>query len=120
MVSDNARDLIKKMLEKNPAKRITAKEALKHPWISNRLQQSSADERQLTDTVSNLGSFRQLSNFQESIMNFVTTYLITEDDKKDIIRQFRVLDANSDGRISKEELVEAYKRIDKLRNVSVG
>lgn len=28
MVSDNARDLIKKMLEKNPAKRITAKEAI--------------------------------------------------------------------------------------------
>lgn len=53
-------------------------------------------------------------------MNFVTTYLITEDDKKDIISKSRILDANSDGRISKEELVEAYKRIDKLRNVSVG
>jgi len=33
-VSDNAKDLIAKMLEKNPAKRITARKALQHPWMT--------------------------------------------------------------------------------------
>jgi len=33
-VTPEAKDLINKMLTINPAKRITAAEALKHPWIS--------------------------------------------------------------------------------------
>lgn len=32
-VTPEAKDLINKMLTINPAKRITASEALKHPWI---------------------------------------------------------------------------------------
>ena len=31
--SSDAKDLIKKMLTMNPSKRITALEALKHPWM---------------------------------------------------------------------------------------
>ncbi len=33
-ISDDARDLIAKMLERNPLKRITAEEILTHPWIA--------------------------------------------------------------------------------------
>lgn len=33
-VTPEAKDLINKMLTINPSKRITAAEALKHPWIS--------------------------------------------------------------------------------------
>lgn len=36
-VTPEAKDLINKMLTINPSKRITAAEALKHPWISVRL-----------------------------------------------------------------------------------
>lgn len=32
-MTPEAKDLINKMLTINPAKRITASEALKHPWI---------------------------------------------------------------------------------------
>lgn len=32
-VSANARDLISKFLEKDPMKRISLEEAIKHPWI---------------------------------------------------------------------------------------
>ena len=32
-VSDNAKDLLKRLLEVNPQKRISAKEALNHPWF---------------------------------------------------------------------------------------
>ncbi|RAL43112.1 hypothetical protein DM860_009894 [Cuscuta australis] len=33
LISDNAKDLIVKMLNRDPSKRITANEILKHPWI---------------------------------------------------------------------------------------
>lgn len=38
-VTPEAKDLINKMLTINPSKRITAAEALKHPWISVSLAQ---------------------------------------------------------------------------------
>jgi serine/threonine protein kinase len=34
-ISDEAKDLIKRMLETDPMKRITAKEVLQHPWLVN-------------------------------------------------------------------------------------
>jgi calcium/calmodulin-dependent protein kinase I len=34
-VSDNAKDLISKLLCKNPEKRLAAEEILKHPWLVN-------------------------------------------------------------------------------------
>lgn len=36
-VSDSAKDLVRKLLEKNPKKRMTAAECLRHPWIMVRL-----------------------------------------------------------------------------------
>lgn len=39
-VTPEAKDLINKMLTINPSKRITAAEALKHPWISVSFYQS--------------------------------------------------------------------------------
>lgn len=44
-VTPEAKDLINKMLTINPSKRITAAEALKHPWISVRLFQPSPGRR---------------------------------------------------------------------------
>ena len=32
-VSNEAKDLIRKMLEKDPKKRISAKESYEHPWV---------------------------------------------------------------------------------------
>uniref|UniRef100_A0A8C9VPZ4 calcium/calmodulin-dependent protein kinase n=1 Tax=Scleropages formosus TaxID=113540 RepID=A0A8C9VPZ4_SCLFO len=47
-VTPEAKDLINKMLTINPAKRITASEALKHPWISHRSTVASCMHRQET------------------------------------------------------------------------
>lgn len=42
-VTPEAKDLINKMLTINPAKRITASEVLKHPWISVSSEHSHND-----------------------------------------------------------------------------
>lgn len=44
-VTPEAKDLINKMLTINPSKRITAAEALKHPWISVSLYQPHPPKR---------------------------------------------------------------------------
>uniref|UniRef100_A0A8C9TAL7 Calcium/calmodulin-dependent protein kinase type II subunit alpha-like n=1 Tax=Scleropages formosus TaxID=113540 RepID=A0A8C9TAL7_SCLFO len=70
-VTPEAKDLINKMLTINPAKRITASEALKHPWISHRSTVASCMHRQ--ETVECLKKFnaRRKLKVLRSIMNIM-------------------------------------------------
>lgn len=55
-VSDEAKDLVRKLLAYDPAKRISAAEALQHPWIKK--QTSKVDKGIATKALSNLKNFR--------------------------------------------------------------
>uniref|UniRef100_A0A8B9CHY2 calcium/calmodulin-dependent protein kinase n=1 Tax=Anser brachyrhynchus TaxID=132585 RepID=A0A8B9CHY2_9AVES len=60
-VTPEAKDLINKMLTINPAKRITASEALKHPWICQRSTVASMMHRQETvDCLKKFNARRKL------------------------------------------------------------
>lgn len=41
-ISDEAKDFVAKLLNKDPAKRPTAKEALKHPWLRGSISDRSS------------------------------------------------------------------------------
>ena len=51
-LSDKGLDLMQKMMAYDPAKRITAEEALKHPWFS---------ESPLPEEIDNMPSFQSLN-----------------------------------------------------------
>uniref|UniRef100_A0A672IXJ0 calcium/calmodulin-dependent protein kinase n=1 Tax=Salarias fasciatus TaxID=181472 RepID=A0A672IXJ0_SALFA len=80
-VTPEAKDLINKMLTINPSKRITAAEALKHPWICQRSTVASMMHRQ--ETVECLKKFnarrklkvRLLASFCVSIYEPQTTVI---------------------------------------------
>uniref|UniRef100_A0A668UHE0 calcium/calmodulin-dependent protein kinase n=1 Tax=Oreochromis aureus TaxID=47969 RepID=A0A668UHE0_OREAU len=71
-VTPEAKDLINKMLTINPAKRITAAEALKHPWISHRSTVASCMHRQETvECLKKFNARRKLKvDFQNKTMKF--------------------------------------------------
>ncbi|XP_029866541.1 calcium/calmodulin-dependent protein kinase type II subunit delta isoform X12 [Harpia harpyja] len=71
-VTPEAKDLINKMLTINPAKRITASEALKHPWICQRSTVASMMHRQ--ETVDCLKKFNARRKLKGAIL---TTMLAT-------------------------------------------
>ncbi|GCB72190.1 hypothetical protein scyTo_0006197, partial [Scyliorhinus torazame] len=71
-VTPEAKDLINKMLTINPAKRITASEALKHPWICQRSTVASCMHRQ--ETVECLKKFNARRKLKGAIL---TTMLAT-------------------------------------------
>ena len=47
----------------------------------------------------------------QAILTFIITNIIHHDDIKELENLFKKLDANQDGRLSKEELVEGYKQV---------
>jgi calcium/calmodulin-dependent protein kinase (CaM kinase) II len=71
-VTLEAKNLINMMLTVNPAKRITAQEALKHPWICQRDRVASTLHRQ--ETVDCLKKFNARRKLKGAIL---TTMLAT-------------------------------------------
>lgn len=54
MISTEARDLVLRLLELDPEKRLTIEEALRHPWIA---QKARAPKTHLHETVEELKKF---------------------------------------------------------------
>ena len=46
-----------------------------------------------------------------AIWEFAVTHVVSDDDKKDLLETFKALDVNSDGMISRKELLEGYRKV---------
>jgi len=64
-VSDSAKDLISKLLALDPAKRLTAQQALAHPWIAD---QANLSEAHLNQTLEQLKKFNAKRKFKGAIL----------------------------------------------------
>ncbi|XP_065319255.1 peripheral plasma membrane protein CASK-like isoform X2 [Gordionus sp. m RMFG-2023] len=69
-VSDTAKDLVKKLLDTDPAKRISAQQALLHPWIAER--EKHAKKTHLYDSVEELKKFNLRRKLKGTLHNSVT------------------------------------------------
>ena len=57
-VSDDAKDIVKKLLTYDPAKRISAADALQHKWIKTQSSQEKVEKTVAAKTLANLRNFR--------------------------------------------------------------
>ena len=63
VVSDFAKDLIKKTMEKDPEKRLSAIQALNHPWIQQRRKSNLLIESNSNTTLKALNNLKSYSVF---------------------------------------------------------
>ena len=111
-ISDEAKDLIRKMLIYNPDERISAKKCLEHPWFTN-----NAKEKVLRldlpigrRSLRNLKDFRAKSKLQESILYFLVSQLTTKEEEDELKEQFMAIDTDEDGLLTKEDLMTAFAK----------
>uniref|UniRef100_A0A3B3BDM4 calcium/calmodulin-dependent protein kinase n=1 Tax=Oryzias melastigma TaxID=30732 RepID=A0A3B3BDM4_ORYME len=88
-VTPEAKDLINKMLTINPAKRVTATDALKHPWICQRSTVASMMHRQ--ETVECLKKFNARRKLKGAIL---TTMLATRNFSGRTLSGFKETDSS--------------------------
>lgn len=108
MVSEEAIDLVNRLLTMNPNKRINAKDALQHPWIVNYSQVDIDEERAYT-TLENLKNFSGSSKLKQASLAFIATHLAKDDEKKDLDKIFKAIDADGDGTLTKAEILVGYE-----------
>lgn len=111
-VSSQAKDLISKMLTYDYTKRPGAQDCLKHSWFSC-FQQAGEDEAKLSSQIGrrslrNLRGFRAESELQEAILYYVTNQLASKEEREDLMNTFLALDKDNDGKLTKQDLVQAY------------
>lgn len=110
-ISYGAKELVTRLLDKNPATRYTAVEALQHPWIVKNTEKDAVIEGVLTTkALENLRTFRAGQKLQQATWVFLVTYFATKEEKAELLKTFQALDLNGDGLLSREELITGYTK----------
>jgi calcium-dependent protein kinase len=104
--SDAAKDLIAKLLTSDTAKRLTAEEALEHPWLTG--EQSLATPM-VSQVLTNLKNFSAHTKFKQGILNLMVNTL-SETDLQNLKKLFAEIDADGNGHVTLAELSAAVEK----------
>ncbi|KAL4442843.1 hypothetical protein ABPG74_010732 [Tetrahymena malaccensis] len=115
-ITIEAQQMICKMLTMDPQKRYSAEEALQDPWIKKFRQLQQVDMPNLIRSLNNMKTFRAGKKLQEAVWMFIVNYLATKEEKNELLKTFQSLDANGDGKLSREELINGYSKILTMEN----
>ena len=111
--SKNCLDLIQKLLIMDPKKRITAQEALAHPWFkdnrSKELFNQIKDESTLKKLIANLKAYRRDSIIQETALAYLVHNFPQMKDVINACKLFNQIDVNGDGKVNKAELLKGLQ-----------
>ena len=126
VISLKAKDLIKKLLETDTKKRITAEEALNHEWFKckqvNTQETSGLFKVKNPDLLlNNLINYRTDNPLRCAVLAYLIHNNMQLEHVHEAIKLFNKMDLNGDGQISKDELYIGLKDFlelsgDKLKN----
>ncbi|GMH11479.1 hypothetical protein Nepgr_013320 [Nepenthes gracilis] len=107
-VSDNAKDLVKRMLDPDPKKRLTAHEVLDHPWLQNA---KKAPNVSLGETVkARLKQFSLMNKLKKKALRVIAEHLSVEE-VAGIKEAFDMMDTDKRGKINLEILRTGLRKL---------
>ena len=108
-LSDSVQHLITSLLQMQPGKRLTADDALQHPWITGLTASSTPLPSIVVDALS---SFRSQCRLKKAAARVLLNKM-TEDDRRDLKAVFSRFDVNGDGQLGPEEVTRLLRSIGK-------
>ncbi|KQK20828.1 calcium-dependent protein kinase 17 [Brachypodium distachyon] len=107
-ISKSAKDLVRKMLNRDPRKRLTAHEALCHPWVC---VDGVAPDKPLDSAVlTRLKQFSAMNKLKKMALRVIAENL-SEDEIAGLKEMFKMLDTDNSGQITLEELKIGLHRV---------
>ncbi|XP_038723637.1 calcium-dependent protein kinase 28 [Tripterygium wilfordii] len=106
-ISNSAKDFVKKLLVKDPRARLTAAQALSHPWVR---EGGNASEIPIDISVlNNMRQFVKYSRLKQFALRALASTL-DEEELADLKDQFDAMDEDKNGAISLEEMRQALAK----------
>jgi calcium-dependent protein kinase len=109
-VSCQAKDFVKKLLIKNPQKRLSSAQALSHKFFLSINNTIHNKEFLNAEILQNLKNFENPKKFKKIILGSLLNYL-TKDELHMYNRVFNAIDLNHEGFISSAELKKAFQKL---------
>jgi calcium-dependent protein kinase len=109
-ISDEAKDLISKMLDFNPTSRYSASECLNHKWLTDNTKKT-IDTKFSIKCLNNMKKFHAERKLQQAALTYIVNHLLSKEEKNELLELFQAFDKNGDGVLSKDEIYEGYKSI---------
>ena len=113
-----AKSLITEMLNYDPEKRISAQEALTHPWIVTNY--SKTNQGKINElSLKQLQSFRAKNQLQQAVLAYIANHLQSQETMNKLKDSFQKFDKNGDGVLERDELIEGYMLLGKKKEEAV-
>jgi calcium-dependent protein kinase len=106
-ISEEGKNLVSQMMEYEPETRISAENALNHPWLQINNKEKS---KPIPAVISNLRRFRATQKLQHAVLTFISSHLVSKKEIKQLAETFKTIDTNGDGKLSKDELFEEFSK----------
>ncbi|KAK8590250.1 hypothetical protein V6N13_089011 [Hibiscus sabdariffa] len=107
-ISNSAKDLVRRMLVKDPKKRLTVYEVLCHPWVQ---EDGIAPDKPLDSAVlSRLKQFSAMNKLKKIAIRVIADNL-SEEEIAGLKEMFKMIDADNSGNITLEELKIGLEKV---------
>nr|CAD1828104.1 unnamed protein product [Ananas comosus var. bracteatus] len=107
-ISESAKDLVRKMLVRDPRKRLTAHEALCHPWV--RVDGVAPDKPLDSAVLTRLKQFSAMNKLKKMALRVIAESM-SEEEIAGLKEMFKMIDADNSGQITFEELKVGLEKV---------
>ena len=110
-ISELAKELMSKMLERNVDLRYSADECLKHKWMKIYNEKSEVMKREVvTSALNNISNYHATEKLQQATMAYIVHFISFNKEVEDLKTVFNEFDKNKDGLLTFEEIDHAFTR----------
>ena len=105
--SKEVKDLIKKLLTYRPSQRLTAIQALNHPWFKitdSNILYDNVPKKDVIDCIKNLLTYNINNKLEELFLAYIIHNIPRDKEAKSAIKLFKLVNENKDGKLQKNEL----------------
>ena len=115
LLSSQARDLIDKLLQYEAKKRISADQALDHPWFKTaefkkKDKVNTIPLELARELIQNMTKYRSDNMLKCAVIAYLVHHIINTEECIEASKLFIKIDLNSDGKIEKHELIHGFEK----------
>ena len=105
--SKEVKDLIEKLLTYRPSQRLTALQALNHPWFKitdSNILYDNVPKSDVINCIKNILTYNINYKLEELFLAYIIHNIPREKEAKSAIKLFKLVNENGDGKLQKDEL----------------